>query len=124
MAERTAITLGGDLRVGRVAYGAMRLAGTQLWGEHPDRDGGIALLRQAVEGGVNLIDTADVYGPHTNELLIREALHPYPEDLFIVSKVGAVRDRQGAWHPAHGDGQAASRSAEAILALADRRRDT
>ena len=91
MAERTAITLGGDLRVGRVAYGAMRLAGTQLWGEHPDRDGGIALLRQAVEGGVNLIDTADVYGPHTNELLIREALHPYPEDLVIATKGGFVR---------------------------------
>jgi pyridoxine 4-dehydrogenase len=91
MAERTAITLGGDLRVGRVAYGAMRLTGTQLWGEYPDRDGGIALLRQAVEAGVNLIDTADVYGPHTNELLIREALHPYPEDLVIATKGGFVR---------------------------------
>jgi aryl-alcohol dehydrogenase-like predicted oxidoreductase len=91
MAERTAITLGGDLRVGRVAYGAMRLTGTQLWGEYPDRDGGIALLRHAVEAGVNLIDTADVYGPHTNELLIREALHPYPEDLVIATKGGFVR---------------------------------
>jgi pyridoxine 4-dehydrogenase len=91
MAERTAITLGGDLRVGRVGYGAMRLTGTQLWGEYPDRDGGIALLRQAVEAGVNLIDTADVYGPHTNELLIREALHPYPEDLVIATKGGFVR---------------------------------
>jgi aryl-alcohol dehydrogenase-like predicted oxidoreductase len=91
MAERTAITLGGDLRIGRVGYGAMRLTGTQLWGEYPDRDGGIALLRQAVEAGVNLIDTADVYGPHTNELLIREALHPYPEDLVIATKGGFVR---------------------------------
>src|SRR6266576_401771 len=76
MAKRTMITLGGDLRVGRIGYGAMRLTGPDLWGDYPDRDGGIGLLRQAVEAGVTLIDTADVYGPHTNELLIREALHP------------------------------------------------
>jgi pyridoxine 4-dehydrogenase len=91
MAAQTKITLGGDLRVGRVGYGAMRLTGAQGWGEYPDRDGGIALLRQAVEAGVTLIDTADVYGPHTNELLIREALHPYPEDLVIATKGGFVR---------------------------------
>jgi pyridoxine 4-dehydrogenase len=87
----TTITLGGDLRVGRVGYGAMRLTGENLWGEYPDRDGGIALLRQAVEAGVTLIDTADVYGPHTNELLIREALHPYPEQLVVATKGGFVR---------------------------------
>ncbi|MFD9330003.1 aldo/keto reductase [Streptomyces sp. NPDC060065] len=87
----TPITLGGDLRTGRVGYGAMRLTGTHLWGEYPDRDSGITLLREAVEAGVTLIDTADVYGPHTNELLIREALAPYPEDLVIATKGGFVR---------------------------------
>ena len=91
MAERAKITLGGDLRVGRIGYGAMRLTGNRNWGEYRDRDGAIALLRQAVEAGVTLIDTADVYGPHTNELLIREALHPYPEDLVIATKGGFVR---------------------------------
>jgi pyridoxine 4-dehydrogenase len=88
---RSTITLGGDLRVGRIGYGAMQLTGTKHWGDYPDRTGGIALLRQAVDAGVTLIDTADVYGPHTNELLIREALHPYPEDLVIATKGGFVR---------------------------------
>jgi aryl-alcohol dehydrogenase-like predicted oxidoreductase len=83
--------IGGDLEVGRIGYGAMRLTGPNLWGDYPDREGGIALLRQAVEAGVSLIDTADVYGPHTNELLIREALHPYPEHLVIATKGGFVR---------------------------------
>jgi hypothetical protein len=91
MVERATITLGGDLRVGRIGYGAMRLTGPHLWGEYLDRDGGIALLRQAVDAGVTLIDTADLYGPHTNELLIRDALHPYPEDLVIATKGGLVR---------------------------------
>jgi pyridoxine 4-dehydrogenase len=88
---RTMINLGGDLRVGRIGYGAMRLTGENRWGEYPDRAGGITLLRQAVDAGVTLIDTADVYGPHTNELLIREALHPYPEHLVIATKGGFVR---------------------------------
>jgi aryl-alcohol dehydrogenase-like predicted oxidoreductase len=61
------ITLGGDVQVGRIGYGAMRLTGPDLWGEYPDRDGGIARLRGAVDAGVTLIDTADVYGPHSNE---------------------------------------------------------
>ena len=72
----TAIRIGGDLEVGRIGYGAMRLTGPNLWGDYPGRDGGIALLRQAVEAGVSLIDTADVYGPHTNELLIQQARGP------------------------------------------------
>jgi aryl-alcohol dehydrogenase-like predicted oxidoreductase len=88
---RDPITLGGDLQVGRIGYGAMRLTGPNLWGEYPDRDGGIELLRQAVEAGVTLIDTADMYGPHSNELLIREALHPYAENLVIATKGGFVR---------------------------------
>ena len=70
------ITLGGDLEVGRIGYGAMPLTGPNRWGEYPDHDGAIALLRQVVEAGVTLIDTADVHGPHSNELLIRGALHP------------------------------------------------
>ncbi|GAA3436909.1 aldo/keto reductase [Kutzneria kofuensis] len=86
-----AITIGGDLAVGRLGFGAMRLTGPQVWGEYPDRDGGIAVLREVVAAGVTFIDTADVYGPHTNEILIREALHPYPDDLVIATKGGFVR---------------------------------
>ncbi len=85
------ITVGGDLVVGRIGYGAMQLTGPHVWGEYPDREGAIALLRGAVEAGVTFIDTADVYGPHTNEILIRDALHPYPEDLVIATKGGFVR---------------------------------
>ena len=100
MARTAVITLGGDLRVGRIGYGAMRLTGPNLWGDYADRDGGIALLRQAVEAGVTLIDTADVYGPHTNELLIREALHAYPEHLVIATKGGFVRGGPAGPRPA------------------------
>ncbi|MEU8298552.1 aldo/keto reductase [Micromonospora sp. NPDC048909] len=85
------ITIGGDLQVGRVGFGAMQLTGEQVWGPYPDHDGGVALLRALLDEGVNFIDTADVYGPHTNELLIREALHPYPQGLAIASKGGFVR---------------------------------
>jgi aryl-alcohol dehydrogenase-like predicted oxidoreductase len=85
------VTIGGDLTVGRVGFGAMQLTGKQVWGEYPDHDGGIALLRAVVDAGVTFIDTADVYGPHSNEILIREALHPYPENLVIATKGGFVR---------------------------------
>src|SRR5689334_24101249 len=85
------ITIGGDLTVGRIGFGAMQLTGDQVWGEYPDHDGGIALLRHVVDSGVTFIDTADVYGPHSNEQLIREALHPYPADLVIATKGGFVR---------------------------------
>jgi aryl-alcohol dehydrogenase-like predicted oxidoreductase len=91
MAKRAMITIGGDLRVGRVGYGAMRLTGPDLLGDYPDRDRGIALLRAAVEAGLTLIDTADLYGPHSSELLIRDALYPYPESLVIATKGGMVR---------------------------------
>ena len=91
MAKRATITIGGDLPVGRVGYGAMRLTGPDLLGDYPDRDGGIALLRAAVEAGITLIDTADLYGPHSSELLIRDALYPYPESLVIATKGGMVR---------------------------------
>jgi aryl-alcohol dehydrogenase-like predicted oxidoreductase len=85
------LTIGGDLTVGRIGFGAMQLTGKQVWGEYPDHDGGIALLRAVVDAGVTFIDTADVYGPHSNELLIREALHPYPDNLVIATKGGFVR---------------------------------
>src|ERR1700753_4068844 len=91
MTSQTMITLGGDLRVGRIGYGAMRLTGPDLLGDYPDRAGGIARLRAAFEAGVTLIDTADVYGPHSSEQLIRAALHPYPENLLIATKGGLVR---------------------------------
>lgn len=85
------LTIGGDLRVGRIGFGAMQLTGKQVWGEYPDREGAIAVVRAAAEAGVTFIDTADVYGPHTNEVLIRDALHPYPDDLVIATKGGFVR---------------------------------
>ena len=85
------ITIGGDLRVSRVGYGAMKLTGDQVWGPYPDQDYAIRVLRGVVDAGINLIDTADVYGPHDNELLIKEALHPYPEGLVIATKGGFVR---------------------------------
>jgi pyridoxine 4-dehydrogenase len=85
------ITIGGELRTGRVGYGAMRLTGPDLLGDYPDWDGGIAFLRAAVDAGLTLIDTADVYGPHSSEQLIRAALHPYPEQLVIATKGGFVR---------------------------------
>jgi pyridoxine 4-dehydrogenase len=86
-----AVTIGGDLTVGCIGYGAMQLTGPKVWGEYPDHDKGVALLREVVAAGVTFIDTADVYGPHSNEELIREALHPYPEDLVIATKGGFVR---------------------------------
>jgi len=85
------VTIGGGLTVGRIGFGAMQLTGKQVWGEYPDHEGGIALLRAVVDAGVTFIDTADVYGPHANEILIREALHPYPENLVIATKGGFVR---------------------------------
>ena len=85
------VTIGDDVTVGRIGYGAMQLTGPKVWGEYPDRDRAIALLREVVAAGVTFIDTADVYGPHSNEELIREALHPYPEELAIATKGGFVR---------------------------------
>jgi pyridoxine 4-dehydrogenase len=85
------ITIGGDLNVHRIGYGAMKLTGAQVWGPYPDHDHAVRVLRGALDAGINLIDTADVYGPHDNELLIKDALHPYPEGLVIATKGGFVR---------------------------------
>jgi aryl-alcohol dehydrogenase-like predicted oxidoreductase len=87
----------GDLTVTRFGYGAMQLAGPGVMGPPADRDGALAVLREAVDLGITHIDTADAYGPGVTNRLIREALHPYPEGLHIVTKVGAVRDEQGGW---------------------------
>jgi pyridoxine 4-dehydrogenase len=87
----TTVMIGGELTVGRIGYGAMQLTGPKVWGEYPDHHGAMALLRAVVESGVTFIDTADVYGPHSNEELIREALHPYPANLVIATKGGFVR---------------------------------
>jgi pyridoxine 4-dehydrogenase len=93
----SAFTLAPDLTVNRIGYGAMQLAGPHVFGPPADRDAAIAVLREAVELGINHIDTADFYGPHVTNQIIKEALHPYPEDLHIVTKVGAVRDADGGW---------------------------
>ena len=86
--------------VRRVGYGAMQLAGPGVFGPPKDRDACIVLLREAVASGVNHIDTSDYYGPHITNQLIRAALHPYPDDLVIVTKLGAVRGEDGSWIPA------------------------
>src|SRR5262249_22474672 len=91
--------LGGDLPVQRLGFGAMRITGPGIWGEPPDHDEAIAVLRRAVELGVNLIDTTDSYGPFVSERLIAEALRPYPEDLVIATKGGLLRDGPGEWRP-------------------------
>jgi pyridoxine 4-dehydrogenase len=91
--------LGGDLLVNRLGFGAMRLTGEGIWGWPTDRDNAKKVLRRAVELGVNLIDTADAYGPEVSELLIAEALHPYPKDLVIATKGGLTRPGRGQWVP-------------------------
>src|ERR1700742_84092 len=94
--------LGGDLEVNRLGYGTMQLTGEGVWGEPDDHDEAIAVLKAVVAAGVNFIDTADSYGPEVAEDLIREALHPYPDDLVIASKAGLERTGPGEW-PRNGD---------------------
>ena len=86
-----------DLTVTRMGYGAMQLAGPGVFGPPKDRDAAIAVLREAVELGITHIDTSDYYGPYVTNEIIREALHPYPDELHIVTKVGALRDAEGGW---------------------------
>jgi aryl-alcohol dehydrogenase-like predicted oxidoreductase len=89
--------IGGDLEVHRLGYGAMQITGDGVWGPPKDREGALAVLRAAVEGGVDFIDTADSYGPVVSEQLIAEALHPYPEGLVIATKAGFTRTGPGEW---------------------------
>jgi pyridoxine 4-dehydrogenase len=89
--------MAGDLTVTRMGYGAMQLAGPHVFGPPADRAGAVAVLREAVDLGITHIDTADFYGPHVTNQIIKEALSPYPEGLHIVTKVGSVRDADGGW---------------------------
>jgi pyridoxine 4-dehydrogenase len=95
------IDVGGDLTVNRLGFGAMRITGGGIWGQPGDRDEAKAVLRRAIELGVNFFDTADSYGPNVSEELISETLHPYPDDLVIATKGGLVRPGPGQW-PANG----------------------
>jgi pyridoxine 4-dehydrogenase len=92
-------SIGGDLPVHRLGYGAMQLPGPGVWGEPADRDGALRVVRAAVEQGVDFIDTADSYGPFVSEQIIAEALHPYPEGLVIATKAGLTRQGPGIWTP-------------------------
>jgi pyridoxine 4-dehydrogenase len=107
MNEHNEATLGGrftfpgtSLTVHRLGYGAMQLAGPGVWGPPKDADGALALLREAVAAGINHLDTADFYGPHVTNQIIRQALHPYPTRLVIVTKLGARRPPDKSWQPA------------------------
>src|SRR5947207_4152362 len=98
-ARDSTFQLGGDLLVNRLGFGAMRLTGEGIWGWPPDRENAKKVLRRALDLGVNLIDTADAYGPETDELLIAEALYPYPKGLVIATKGGLTRPGPGSWVP-------------------------
>jgi pyridoxine 4-dehydrogenase len=97
--ESGTFALGGDLVVHRLGYGAMQLTGPGVWGDPPDRGEAVRVLRRAVELGVDLIDTADSYGPYVSEELIAEALHPYPDGVVIATKAGFAGTGPGRWHP-------------------------
>src|SRR6476646_1419561 len=97
--DNSSFSIGGDLPVNRLGFGAMRLTGEGIWGWPPDRENALKVLRRAVELGANLIDTADAYGPETDELLIAEALYPYPKGLIIATKGGNTRPGPNQWVP-------------------------
>ncbi|GGB86366.1 aldo/keto reductase [Dyadobacter sediminis] len=96
--------IGGEIEINRLGYGGMQLTGHGVWGDAPDREKAKQVLKAAVEAGVNFIDTADSYGPHTNEVLISEALHPYPSNLLIATKGGLDRTGPNQW-PVNGNPQ-------------------
>ncbi|MFI5506939.1 aldo/keto reductase [Mycobacterium sp. NPDC051804] len=95
----TTLTIGGDLSVNRLGFGAMRLTGKGVWGPPTDHDECVRVLRRLVELGVDFIDTADSYGPYVSEELIKEALHPYPDGLVVATKAGLLRTGPDAWTP-------------------------
>ena len=94
---KSTFLLGGDMEINRLGYGGMQLTGTGVWGDPADRENAKKVLQAAVAGGVNFIDTADAYGPHTNETLIADALSPYPQGLVIATKGGFMRTGPGVW---------------------------
>ncbi|HUR83972.1 MAG TPA: aldo/keto reductase [Solirubrobacteraceae bacterium] len=97
MSHAQTFTIGGDIEVHRLGFGAMRITGDGIWGPPPDRDDAIGVVRRAVELGVDLIDTADSYGPHVSEQILAEALHPYGDGLLIATKGGLERSGPGSW---------------------------
>src|SRR6476469_6716105 len=99
------LKLADDLVLTRMGYGAMQLAGPHVFGPPADHDGALSVLREGVKLGINHIDTRDYCGPHITNQLIKEPLHPYPDQLRIVTKVGALRDAQGNWPTALAPGQ-------------------
>src|ERR1051326_6891476 len=99
LATSSTFKIGGDLEVNRMGFGAMRLTGEGIWGWPPDRENALKVLKRSVDLGVNLIDTADAYGPETDELLIAQALHPYPKGLVIATKGGLTRPGPQQWVP-------------------------
>src|SRR3954471_16060705 len=113
----------GDLDVNRIGFGAMQLAGPGVFGPPRDREMALAVLRRAVELGVDHIDTSQYYGPDVVNDLIREALHPYPSELRLVTKVGARRDEKGAWLPAQQPVELRAGVEDNLLALGVERMD-
>jgi aryl-alcohol dehydrogenase-like predicted oxidoreductase len=107
----------GDRSVNRMGYGAMQLAGPQVFGPPKDRPAAVAVLRAALAAGINHIDTSDFYGPHVTNQLIREALYPYDEDMVIVTKVGASRGADASWNPAHSAAELTSAVHDNLLNL-------
>ena len=97
VASSGSLTIGGDLEVHRLGFGAMRIVGSGVWGPPQDRDAMLELLRRVVSLGINLIDTADSYGPHVSEQLIHDALYPYADGLLIATKGGLTRSGPGQW---------------------------
>ena len=92
---------GTELSVNRVGYGAMQLAGPGVWGPVKDHEAALAVVREAIAAGVDHIDTSDFYGPHVTNLILREALSPYPDDLVLVTKIGAKRGDDKSWQNAN-----------------------
>jgi len=113
-ADAGTVDIGADITVNRLAFGAMRITGRGIWGEPPDRNQARAVLRRAVELGVNLIDTADAYGPKVSEELIAQVLRPYPDDLDVATKVDSYSRVSGNDWPSRSGGQLESEGYRAI----------
>src|SRR5204863_3729906 len=112
--DMTMFTIGGDIEIHRLGFGAMRITGEGIWGPPRDHDAAIAVLKRTLELGIDFIDTADSYGPHVSERLIAEALHPYPDGLLVATKGGLERTGPGQW-PRNGRPEHLKRACEGSL---------